>query len=128
MSRLTVNNLKAVRARLGKSQGELALLLGVSIRAIQSYEQGWRNVPSHVLRGMMMLLFLDWRKGQSWIAPCWDIQKCEQKDSCSAWVLRAGDMCWQVTGTQCGPTLHKTPEAKLDQCARCPVTARWLAP
>ncbi|MDH4317770.1 MAG: helix-turn-helix domain-containing protein, partial [Desulfobulbaceae bacterium] len=36
------------RAKLGKTQKELAELLGISLKAVQSYEQGWRSVPLHV--------------------------------------------------------------------------------
>ena len=39
-----------LRARkiLGKTQKQLAELLGTSIKAVHSYEQGWRTVPAHV--------------------------------------------------------------------------------
>lgn len=46
-----------LRASLGKSQRELAGLLGLSLKAVESYEQGWRNVPSHVERLLYFLLF-----------------------------------------------------------------------
>ena len=36
------------RKQLGKTQREMGQLLGTSIKAIHSYEQGWRNVPVHV--------------------------------------------------------------------------------
>ena len=41
-----------LRARkiLEKTQKELAELLGSSIKAVHSYEQGWRTVPAHVER------------------------------------------------------------------------------
>ncbi len=38
------------RARLAKTQKELSELLGVSLKAVQSYEQGWRSVPVHIER------------------------------------------------------------------------------
>ena len=34
-----------IRKKLNKTQRELAELLGVSIKAVHSYEQGWRTVP-----------------------------------------------------------------------------------
>ena len=47
-----------LRARkiLGKTQKQLAELLGSSIKAVHSYEQGWRTVPAHVERQMFFLL------------------------------------------------------------------------
>ena len=39
-----------MRKHLGKTQKELAELLGVSVKSVSSYEQGWRNIPPHVER------------------------------------------------------------------------------
>ncbi|MEN8143025.1 MAG: helix-turn-helix transcriptional regulator, partial [Thermodesulfobacteriota bacterium] len=36
------------RKLLNKTQKHLSELLGISIKAVHSYEQGWRKVPSHV--------------------------------------------------------------------------------
>jgi DNA-binding XRE family transcriptional regulator len=47
-----------IRHRLGKTQAQIAQLLGVSPKAIQSFEQGWRNIPTHVERQLLFLLFL----------------------------------------------------------------------
>ena len=59
----------AIRKRLGKTQKELCQLLGVSLQAIHSYEQGWRVVPVHAERQILFLLALrhGLRKGK----PCW---------------------------------------------------------
>jgi DNA-binding XRE family transcriptional regulator len=35
---------KEFRAKLGKTQAQMAQLLGVSLKAVHSYEQGWRSV------------------------------------------------------------------------------------
>ena len=43
-------NLKEIRARLEMTQAEFADSLGISLRALQSYEQGWRPVPKTVIR------------------------------------------------------------------------------
>lgn len=46
---MTPNELKTTRLRLGfRSRRALAEALGVSIRAVDSWEQGWRPVPSWV--------------------------------------------------------------------------------
>ncbi len=39
-----VSGVKAVRARLGKSQAEFALMIGVSVATLRNWEQG-RRVP-----------------------------------------------------------------------------------
>ena len=44
------------RKNLNKTQKEMAQLLGVSIKAIHSYEQGWRTVPPHAERQMFFLV------------------------------------------------------------------------
>ena len=44
---------KEFRAKLGKTQAQMAQLLGVSLKAVHSYEQGWRSVPTAVERQML---------------------------------------------------------------------------
>ena len=39
---------KYFRKRLSRTQKQIAVLLGTSLKAIHSYEQGWRTVPAHV--------------------------------------------------------------------------------
>ena len=43
------------RKKLKKTQQQIANLLGKSIKAVQSYEQGWRSVPGHVERQIFFL-------------------------------------------------------------------------
>jgi len=44
------------RKKLGKTQKQIAQLLGVSIKAVHSYEQGWRNIPAHAETQMLFLI------------------------------------------------------------------------
>ena len=60
-----------LRASLGKSQRELAELLGLSLKAVESYEQGWRNVPAHVERLLYFLLFKLNENEIEAEDPCW---------------------------------------------------------
>ncbi|MGD9321950.1 MAG: helix-turn-helix domain-containing protein, partial [Desulfobacteraceae bacterium] len=46
----------SIRKKLDKTQTQMAQLLGTSVKAVYSYEQGWRNVPSHVERQLFFLL------------------------------------------------------------------------
>lgn len=47
---------KRFRKRMNKTQSQMAQLLGVSVKAVHSYEQGWRNIPAHVERQMFFLI------------------------------------------------------------------------
>ncbi len=68
----------ALRKKLKKTQKQMAQLLGTSIKAIHSYEQGWRTIPVHVER---QLYFLVTRKlcGNNSVQPCWDTRSCPQE-------------------------------------------------
>jgi DNA-binding transcriptional regulator YiaG len=41
---------KKLHKKLNKSQQQMAQLFGVSLETVQSYEQSWRNIPTHVER------------------------------------------------------------------------------
>jgi len=107
-----------IRKRLEKTQKELSILLGVSLKAISSYEQGWRSIPSHVER---QLLFLLVRTSEVEANNCWDIRQCpdSQKHTCPAWEFKAGHMCWFINGTICDHTVHGTWKQKIKVCRRC---------
>ena len=47
-----------IRQHLGKTQKQMAQLLGTSPKAIQSFEQGWRRVPVHSERRLLFLMAL----------------------------------------------------------------------
>ncbi len=68
-------NFKDIRAKLSKTQKELAQLLGVSIKAIHSYEQGWRKIPHHVERQLLFLLSRTIMANGKQANACWDILK-----------------------------------------------------
>lgn len=109
-----------IRKKLSKTQKEIAILLGVSLKAICSYEQGWRSVPGHVER---QLLFLLSRKHQNNQLNCWDIRKCpdEKKRKCPAWEFKSGEFCWFISGTICDNTVYGSLDEKLTICKDCEV-------
>ena len=45
-----------IRRQLGKTQKQMAQLLATSQKAIESFEQGWRNIPVHIERQVFFLL------------------------------------------------------------------------
>jgi transcriptional regulator with XRE-family HTH domain len=92
-----------MRASLGKSQRELAGLLGLSLKAVESYEQGWRRVPAHVERVLYFLLFKLNEDEIEAEDPCWQSQGCadDQRENCVAFLAKAGSYCWFFTGRLC---------------------------
>lgn len=45
-----------IRKKLNETQREMAEMLGISIKVVHSYEQGWPSVPGHVERQLCFLL------------------------------------------------------------------------
>jgi DNA-binding XRE family transcriptional regulator len=111
-----------IRRYLGKSQKQLALLLCVSTKAIQSFEQGWRKISASAERQLLFLLSLK-RQLDNSINPCWKIKKCpvEWRKNCSAWEFKAGHFCWFINGTFCQGRAEESWEKKIKTCRDCKV-------
>jgi len=111
-----------IRRGLGKTQKQLAQLLGASPKAIQSFEQGWRNIPVHAERQLLFLVGLKQSHGKRG-RPCWVIRKCpeEIKQNCPAWEFRAGHLCWFISGTICRGKVQESWKKKINICQRCEV-------
>jgi hypothetical protein len=116
-----------VRKILGKTQEQLAQLLGTSVKAVRSYEQGWRPVSTHVERQMFFLLSrVSNKKGRT--KPCWVIKKCptSRRNRCPAWEFQAGTLCWFINGTICECEAQKNWKEKMKICQHCEVLATLL--
>ena len=111
-----------IRRYLGKTQNQLARLLCVSPKAIQSFEQGWRNIPVGIERQLLFLLYLE-RAPDEKPRPCWEIQNCpvEWKENCTAWEFEAGYICWFINGTFCQGEYQYDWEKKIKLCRQCEV-------
>ena len=111
-----------IRKKLAKTQKGLASLLGISLKAVCSYEQGWRTIPSHVERQLLFLLVKKVHPHQETVN-CWDIRNCpeEKKTRCPAWEFSSGDLCWFIGGTICDNTIHTTWKKKMEMCKKCVV-------
>ena len=111
-----------IRHRLGKTQNEMAQLLGISIKTVQSFEQGWRRVPVHTERQSLLLLALR-ESGRQSNRPCWNIKKCPEKtkQDCPAWEFNAGHLCWCINGTICHGNAQKSWSQKMNICRKCEV-------
>ena len=99
-----------LRKKLNRTQKQMAQLLGISLKAIHSYEQAWRSVSAAVERQMYFLVSMmdKNRKGRK---PCWAIKKCspDQKKQCPAWEFKAGEFCWFINGTVCEGIVQENP-------------------
>ena len=100
----------------------MAQLLGTSLKAIHSYEQGWRTIPPAVERQMYFLVSRINSKGKSSKA-CWKIKNCapERKKQCPAWEFKSGNLCWFINGTICDGNVHKNWNDKMKVCRSCEV-------
>jgi DNA-binding XRE family transcriptional regulator len=115
-----------IRERLGKSQKEMSQLLAVSIKAIQSFEQGWRNIPTHVERQSLFLMAM--KESTNGKEPCWEIQGCppETKEKCPAWEFDSGHLCWFISGTICQGEVQGNWQDKMSICRKCKVFKSML--
>jgi len=123
MNREIFSNL---RAKLGKTQKALAGLLGVSLKAVQSYEQGWRSIPVHVERQLYFLAVSKRSDNPTKRKDCWAVKKCDQKKECPAWEFQAGHLCWFLSGTLCQCTADKNWKEKMTVCRDCEVLTSLL--
>jgi DNA-binding XRE family transcriptional regulator len=121
-SNMVTKEFKKLRKKLNKTQKEIAQLLGVSIKAVHSYEHGWRNIPVHVERQMFFLISRV-KGNQKDRKPCWVIKKCppETKKQCPAWEFRSGKLCWLVNGNICCGDAYKDWAEKMKSCRSCKV-------
>ena len=128
MAAAELSDLRSIRAGLGQTQSQLAGLLGVSTRALQSYEQGWRAPPVSVQQRADLVLYLNWRLQGNWARPCWEKKSCPPatRRACPACQYKAGDLCWLVSGRQSTSGRESSLKAKLAQCVECAVMREWL--
>ena len=118
-----------IRRYLGKTQSQLAQVLGISYKAIQSFEQGWRNIPVHTERQVLFLVALK-KASPEKDRPCWVVRKCptETKRNCPAWELQAGYLCWFINGTICQGKVRESWQKKMKLCRQCKVFRAMLPP
>jgi hypothetical protein len=111
-----------IRSYLRKTQNQLAQLLGASSKAIQSFEQGWRNIPPHSERQLLFLLASK-NSGKKGGDCCWVVRNCpaDVKEKCPAWEFQAGNLCWFINGTICHGKVQGTWQRKMKTCRKCEV-------
>jgi DNA-binding XRE family transcriptional regulator len=118
--------MKVMREAVGWTQSETAFFLGISKKAIESYEQGWRSPPHTVCKQMLALIAL--QKGYPrGFKRCWEIMRCSPavRDSCFCARKLDGHFCWFT----CSANKHQCMEGgaeQLDCCIHCPVVKQIL--
>lgn len=118
---------KRLRQKLKRTQKQMAQLLGISLKAVHSYEQGWRAVPGHVERQVFFLVSrMDGVRQKRKL--CWEVNKCpaDRKENCPAWEFQSGDLCWSVSGTLCHGETQGTWAEKMKICRSCKVIKSLL--
>lgn len=113
-----------IRKILGVTQNQMSGILNVSPKAIQSFEQGWRNIPTHVEREMLLLLSLKQSVNTDrTLRPCWVIKRCPKdwRENCLVWRLQVPHYCWYINGTFCQGKTHHTWEEKIQICRECEI-------
>ena len=113
---------KSIRKKLNKTQRQMSQLLGISLKAIHSYEQGWRSIPVAVER-QLFFLFSRTQTHRVKKKNCWTIKKCpaERKKKCPAWEFNSGKLCWFINGTICEGVNQKSWHQKMKFCRTCEV-------
>ena len=116
-----------IRCHLGKTQLQMAQLLGTSLKAIQSFEQGWRSIPVHTERQALFLLVLK-KSPHKKNRACWVIRECpmEIKRNCPAWEFQVGHLCWFINGTICRGQVQESWQKKMKLCRQCKVFRTML--
>jgi DNA-binding XRE family transcriptional regulator len=116
-----------IRRHLGKTQNQFSQLLGTSLKAMQSFEQGWRNIPIHVERQALLLLAQETSRNEK-SKLCWRRESCTQamRDKCPAWEFQMGNLCWFVNGTICKGSVQESWSEKMKICRNCNVLESLL--
>jgi len=121
-----------IRGELGLTQTELADLLGVSHRTVQSCEQGWRE-PSASLEKTLLLHLIISRRGASLCEmPCWEHVDCSRQARlrCPVYRCQQGHLCWMLTGNICCADGERVQdwEQKKALCRQCSFFTALTAP
>ena len=118
--------MRRARMQLQMTQAELAKALRLSVRAVQSYEQGWRKLPDSLAIQLLTFLGLDTDRIAN-SKPCWTVTGCkpEIRQNCPSFRIGNGHFCWMVAGDVCGGRLRPKAETT-PHCLTCKVTADFF--
>jgi DNA-binding XRE family transcriptional regulator len=114
-------NLRAIREELQLSQAKLARMLGVSVRTVQSCEQGWRHPGAAVEKSALLLLVAHRKGGTIPGLRCWEVMNCssDKRRKCLAFRSGQGHLCWYLSGLLCPGPDSTAWEKKRSLCLNC---------
>ena len=117
---------KQLRRRLGVTQEGLGQALGISTKAVQSYEQGWRETPPRVVKQLLSLVAMN-QENYAASKPCWEVRACssEHRQTCPAKTITHGRFCWAVALKVCAKARGDTDVSVLG-CLDCDVVRQIL--
>jgi hypothetical protein len=109
-----------MRKRLNVTRRQLSHLLDVSPGTIRRYEKGRKPVPAHVEQQLFTLTSKSHKKN-GYEESHWQINGCstEQRLSCPAWELRAGQASWFMNAAMCYSSVGESWTEKMTMCRSC---------
>jgi DNA-binding XRE family transcriptional regulator len=116
-----------IRQKLLKTQKQMSDLLGISLKAVQSFEQGWRSIPAYAERQSLFLLAMKMGVRER-VSPCWKIRRCppRMRETCPAWEFKSGHLCWFINGTICQGKSRGSWSQKMVLCKKCKVFVSFM--
>lgn len=121
--------LKALRTTMGWSRIEMSSFLGVSRKAVESYEQGWRNIPNRVWKQLLTVAAIqnDYSRAAR---PCWELTDCPEttRHECFSGHAMKGQFCWMTATRCCRQKVLRShdPQGDFLICLNCPVVKQFL--
>lgn len=123
-------DLKAIREELKISQATLASYLGVSVRTVQSCEQGWRSPGEAVKKALLLLLITHRRREELTTLHCWEDMHCsnERRERCLIYQSRQGHLCWFLHSNQCSLQPDQDWKTRQEACRQCAFFQKLIRP
>ncbi len=114
---------QTLRRNLGLTQDQLARILGLSAKAVQSYEQGWRNPPDTVRRLLTIVYTSVRSQSNPRTIVCWKEKKCpsQTRRQCRAYLMRQGHLCWLLADANCSRPAPARNGDRIKACWNCMV-------
>lgn len=116
---------KQLRNSVGWTQRDAATILGVSQKAVESYDQGWRQVPDSIWRQLLTIVSVQRRYPRKH-APCWTVNHCSRSRRRACFCARTlrGHFCWLVAAKSRCPLWKEHLGTR--SCLTCGVVKAFL--
>ncbi len=111
------------------TQAEVARALGVSKKAVESYEQGWREIPERTLKLLLTFVVMKRAGGNDGLSrsPCWEVMNCPAsvRETCMCGRVGDGRLCWLLSQSDCRRQREHIGSPTM-ACVSCPVLRPYL--